>query len=50
MRGIAAFYGGFPEYAELKDAFNGEGELTDTKAFYASISIFIVSFILSSIW
>ena len=50
MRGIAACYGGFPSYAELKAAWNGEAALQNAGAFYGSLAIFLTSFVLSSVW
>ena len=50
MRGIAACYGGYPSYDELKAAWGGEAELQNAGAFFGSLAIFLTGFILSSLW
>ena len=45
MRGIAAFYGGFPD---LGAVFSGEEELDYPALFALSLAIFIISFVVSS--
>ena len=50
MRGIAAFYGGFPSISELQ-AWNGDDEeLTKPGLFYLSIGIFVILFAGSAAW
>lgn len=50
MRGIAAFYGGFPDSSKIIKDMSGTGEIEEPGLYYMSLAIFAVSFICSSAW
>lgn len=50
MRGIAAFYGGFPDFSDITDWFKGDSDLNSPGLFWLSVSLFVVFSLLASWW
>ena len=50
MRGIAAFYGGFPSHSEISKELSGAEDLEEPALFYLSIGILCFNFIVSASW